>query len=222
VTVAVRAVIFDRDGVLVTIERERFARLVLSRIPLSEADLTVRWRAFLGGRALRDGDEESCVRGFLSALADELGLDEEAKGALLAIDYTACVRCFDDAREALTEARRRRLRVGLLTNNSMGLSPARMLARQGLDGLVDVALTSQMIGARKPEPAAYRAIAAALGVPAPACIFFDDARPSVDGARAAGMRAFQVDRARDGHDIDGGVVRDLSALGAILGAAMAP
>jgi putative hydrolase of the HAD superfamily len=106
--------------------------------------------------------------------------------------------------------------VGVLTNNSMGVSPGRMLAAAGLDGLVDVALSAQMIGARKPEPAAYAAIAAALDAPSQSCLFFDDNRTWVEAARAMGMRAFELDRGRADHDVVAGILRDLSAVPSIL------
>lgn len=211
------AVVFDRDGVLTTTDHARFARDVLARIPLPEVELARRWRAWLGGRALRDApDEAVAIEGFLRALANELGLDRGRQRALASIDYTGCVRAFGDARGALVETRRRGLRAGVLTNNSAGVSPRRMLAAAGLDELIDVALSSQMIGAAKPEPAAYHAIAKALDVPASRCLFFDDAGDRVEGARVAGMAAWLVDRTRADHRLELAIVHDLSALSAIL------
>ena len=123
---------------------------------------------------------------------------------------------FPDAPPALSDARRRGLRIGVLTNNSASLSPSRMLEASGLGALVDVALSAQMIGAKKPEPRAYHAVAEALRAPAGSCIYFDDAMERVVGARAVGMRAFHVDRKRARHDLAAGIVADLGALPAIL------
>jgi putative hydrolase of the HAD superfamily len=210
-------VVLDRDGVLTTLDRARLVRDVLSRIPLSEADLTARWRARLEGRALRDArEEEAAIAEFLEELADELELASAERRALSSLDYLGCVRGFDDAREALLEARRRGLGVAVLTNNSAELSPRRQLAAAGLDELIDVALSSQMIGKAKPHPEAYRAAAAALGVATERCVFLDNTPACVEGARGVGMSAWQVDRSRDDHDIDAHVVRDLSALPLIL------
>jgi putative hydrolase of the HAD superfamily len=213
----VRALVFDRDGVITTTDRERFGREVLARIPLEPAELAERWQAWNRGRALRDADDETlAIQSFLEALADELALDAAKRARFRELDYTEYVRCYDDAREALCEAHLRGLRVGVLTNNSMGVSPSRMLAAAGLDGLVDVALSAQMIGARKPDPAAYAAIAAALDAPLAGCLFFDDNRAWVEGARAMGMRAFELDRGRAEHDVAAGILRDLSAVPLIL------
>uniref|UniRef100_UPI001374E256 HAD-IA family hydrolase n=1 Tax=Mycobacterium tuberculosis TaxID=1773 RepID=UPI001374E256 len=88
-----------------------------------------------------------------------------------------------------------------------------LLQCAALHDLVDVVLSSQMIGAAKPDPRAYQAIAEALGVSTTSCLFFDDIADWVEGARCAGMRAYLVDRSGQTRD---GVVRDLSSLGAIL------
>jgi beta-phosphoglucomutase-like phosphatase (HAD superfamily) len=48
------------------------------------------------------------------------------------------------------------------------------------------------LGLRKPERAAFEAIAAAIGVPLNRIRFFDDTPASVEGARAIGMPAVLV------------------------------
>jgi len=42
----------------------------------------------------------------------------------------------------------------------------------------------------KPEPGIYRAVLDRLGQPSEACVFLDDGEHNVEGARAAGIRAF--------------------------------
>ncbi|MHB1293586.1 MAG: HAD family hydrolase [Anaerolineae bacterium] len=82
------------------------------------------------------------------------------------------------------------LRVALLSNASPALkgntSP---IARWGMDGLFDVQVFSYQVGALKPDPRTYAAAIAALGLPAEALLFIDDAPANVEGARAAGMDA---------------------------------
>ena len=51
---------------------------------------------------------------------------------------------------------------------------------------------SSELGARKPEAAAFRAVAAAVGVPLAAMVFFDDTVENVEAARALGLRAVHV------------------------------
>jgi glucose-1-phosphatase len=48
------------------------------------------------------------------------------------------------------------------------------------------------LGRRKPERAAFEAIAAAIGVPLPRILFFDDTPVNVEGARTIGMPAVLV------------------------------
>lgn len=213
---SVRAVIFDRDGVLTTVDEVRLARELLAHVPVSREQLAVRWQAWLAGRALVEAaDEHLALREFLLATADALGLTAEARRRVAELDYAAYVRAWPDAAPALRWARAAGLRVGVLTNNSAGLSPRRMLALAGLDELVDVAVSSQMLGARKPALAAYLGAAAALDVAPEQCLFLDDAPACVAGARAAGMRAYLVARGQTG-DRGEDTLADLSGLAALV------
>jgi putative hydrolase of the HAD superfamily len=56
---------------------------------------------------------------------------------------------------------------------------------------------SNELGARKPEVAAYRAVAADMGVAPERILFFDDKAENVAGARTSGMRAVQVTAVAD-------------------------
>jgi glucose-1-phosphatase len=51
---------------------------------------------------------------------------------------------------------------------------------------------SSEMGLRKPEPAAFKAIAAATGLDLEAMLFFDDTLGNVEGAQALGMPAIHV------------------------------
>jgi FMN phosphatase YigB (HAD superfamily) len=48
------------------------------------------------------------------------------------------------------------------------------------------------LGLRKPELQAFASVATRIGVDAQRIFFFDDREDNVDGARAAGLQAFQV------------------------------
>jgi putative hydrolase of the HAD superfamily len=60
-----------------------------------------------------------------------------------------------------------------------------------LESFRRVFVSSEM-GLRKPERAAFEAIASAIGVRLEGILFFDDTRANVDGARALGMPAVLV------------------------------
>ena len=51
---------------------------------------------------------------------------------------------------------------------------------------------SSDLGKRKPEPAAFAAVAAEIGVRLDEILFFDDTRENVEGARVVGMQAVHV------------------------------
>lgn len=56
---------------------------------------------------------------------------------------------------------------------------------------------SHELGARKPEPEAFRRVAEAIGVPPGRVLFFDDLPENVEGARQAGMPGVLVSSPRD-------------------------
>ena len=56
---------------------------------------------------------------------------------------------------------------------------------------------SSEMGKRKPEPEAFAAIAADIGVPLDRILFFDDTLENVEGARAIGMQAVYVQSVDD-------------------------
>jgi glucose-1-phosphatase len=58
--------------------------------------------------------------------------------------------------------------------------------------LFHTVFVSSELGKRKPEPEAFHAIAAAIGVKVPRIVFFDDSLENVEGARAIGLRAVHV------------------------------
>ena len=56
---------------------------------------------------------------------------------------------------------------------------------------------SSEMGLRKPQRAAFDAIAQATGIRLPAMLFFDDSLENVEGARAAGLQAIHVQTPSD-------------------------
>jgi HAD superfamily hydrolase (TIGR01509 family) len=56
---------------------------------------------------------------------------------------------------------------------------------------------SHELGARKPEPQAFRKVADAIGVPPGRVLFFDDLPENIEGARQAGMPGILVSSPRD-------------------------
>jgi len=67
---------------------------------------------------------------------------------------------------------------------------------------------SHEIGARKPDVAAFRAVAADMGLSPQQILFFDDMATNVVGARATGLRAVQVTAVTDIERALGALVLD--------------
>ncbi|MFP4396407.1 MAG: HAD family hydrolase [Anaerolineales bacterium] len=212
-----RAVIFDRDGVLTYFDTRVVMTSLLAILPLSVEELTDRWWAWEHEHGVPTNAEEEArmFTLFWEHLADELELPAAQREQLHQFDYTTVFRAYPDARPAMEIAKVHGLRVGVLSNFDLANIEATLEA-VGLLDLVDAACAAPVIGAEKPARAAYEITARKLGVPPAACLFFDDVPAYVAGARAAGLRAYHVDREREDHDLDAGSVRDLSAINILL------
>ncbi|HLH65781.1 MAG TPA: HAD family phosphatase [Solirubrobacteraceae bacterium] len=100
-------------------------------------------------------------------------------------------RMFADSRPdeemlaAVASARAAGVRTGLVSNSwGAGRYDREMLAR-----LFDGVVISGEVGVRKPQPRIYELAAAAVGLGPQDCVFVDDLRVNVEGARALGMAA---------------------------------
>ena len=188
------AVIFDRDGVLAEFDLAR-AHAALGVLPFGLEQLGAHLRAWAPrARPVVDRESERVFwSSFWSHLGEAHGWDEALRAQVGRFEPHTALRPFGDARPALEQARRRGYRVGVLSNFTLLDLPA-SLEGLGLGGLVDVALSAAMIGAAKPRPEAYEAMARALGVAPAQCLFVDDRPECVEGARRVGMRAWLLDR----------------------------
>jgi len=209
----IRAVIFDRDGVLTHFDFAPVRALLGDlHFPLSEA--RERWHGFCARNPPPSSEEAErrLLAGFWGEVADHLGLGSDWRARFAAFDYTSTLRPFADARPALTAVRRRGLHVGVLSNFPMASLRA-SLATVGLLDLVDVAAAAPVIGAAKPAPEAYLHVLEALGVAPHECVLVDDEAPCVAGARALGIHAYLLDRRPGGDgERERGTVSTLDAL----------
>ncbi|MFW5943344.1 MAG: HAD family hydrolase [Chloroflexota bacterium] len=211
------AVIFDRDGVLLDFDLQAAEAFFSPLVSAPLTQLIELWRAY--GRRVgfpQDLEEERAFwRGVWRYVSDELELDEETEERLHQFDYTSILYAYDDALPALQLCRRHGLRTAVLSNFSLASIDASLQAT-GLANAVDFAAAATVIGASKPEPAAYEFVTDCLGVSPTACLLFDNKQKHVAGARHLGMTAYVVDRRRREHDVARGIIRDLSALEQIL------
>jgi putative hydrolase of the HAD superfamily len=124
-----------------------------------------------------------------------------------------------ETRAALAELRARGWRIGIATNGEP--TQGRKIELAGLAGLVDGWAISSLVGARKPDPAHFRAAAEAC-----ACsldggwMVGDNPEADVGGAVACGLRSAWISRGREWAldafrpDVSAATVAD--AVGAIL------
>jgi putative hydrolase of the HAD superfamily len=193
--VTVRAAIFDRDGVLTRFDFQELVSKLSVSPHASFAELWRMWEEHLRAQAPpREAPAERVyVQRFWRKVVRAWELDEALERDLLAYDYTAAIRAYDDARPTLLEARARGLRIGVLSNFPfLGLDAS--LSAAGLRDLVDVTIAAGVEGTPKPRPQAYRSALAALGVSAAECVLVDDEDECVRGASAVGIRAYRLDR----------------------------
>jgi HAD superfamily hydrolase (TIGR01509 family) len=98
-----------------------------------------------------------------------------------------------DAVALMRDARATGRRVGVLTNDGYSIMGREFFARRPEFAALDAFVDAAEIGVRKPEPEAYEMAADALGVAPNLVVFLDDTPECVEGARAVGMHAIQVD-----------------------------
>jgi 2-haloalkanoic acid dehalogenase type II len=218
----IQAVIFDRDNTLVRFDEDAVALLearvaaVATAIPLGAA--AAHWEAWPGPWPRSEAEEPRFWRAFWSSLAARYQLPAATVAALLEIGafYHSCFVAYPDTAACLRSLRERGLRLAVLTNFELpSIGPT--LQRAGLDPRWFTALlSSAILGVYKPDPRAYLAAAAALGLPPNACAFVDDLPANVRAANAVGMRGVLIER--QGLPMPGAIERieDLSSLADLL------
>jgi putative hydrolase of the HAD superfamily len=210
---AVKAIIFDRDGVLTYFDIAAATAFFQPLLPFSLAEIAERWAKW-GRKVGFPGtlvEEQRFFQGFWDAVAEELHLAPTTREQLHQFEYTSTMRPFADARPMLQAVRTHGLRIGVLSNFSLA-SLDTSLTAVGLADLIDVTCAATVIGAAKPAPEAYLIASRALGVQPSECLFLDDEIACVEGGRAVGMRAYLVDRQRTEHALAESILCDLTAI----------
>jgi HAD superfamily hydrolase (TIGR01509 family) len=217
VVLSIRAVIFDRDGVLTYFDLAPLLTLVESLPGIGLEALYKRWVGWCTTHPVphESEHERALVSGFWDEVIREWDLDAATAERLRRFDYLQLLKAFDDVHPALASLRQHGLRIGVLSNAGAPTMQASLDA-VGLSSMVDLAVAAPVIGCAKPDAAAYEHVLHGLGLDAAEAIFVDDDATNVAGARAIGMRGVLLDRAGPaGNPPD--TVRDLRDLAAYLG-----
>jgi putative hydrolase of the HAD superfamily len=184
-----KAVVFDRDGVLASFDLRRAASCLEPLLPFDLAELEARMRRW---HSTAPGGADVWPR-FVRHLAGDRALPALDVDALLAVVPQTFLVAHADARPALEAVRTAGARTAVLSNFGLLDLEASLVALE-LAPLVDVSRSAAQLGHAKPHPEAYLAIARALCVDPAGCLFLDDRDDCVAGARAVGMAAVRIDR----------------------------
>ncbi len=136
-----------------------------------------------------------------STLVDRLGLSTTADRVWG--DYRSkmpsLVTVTDDDRSALADLRAAGWTIGIVTNGMVDNQEGK-IRRTGLDALVDGWVVSDAVGARKPLPAIFEALATRLGCALEGWMIGDSLELDVAGGAAVGLSTVWLD---DGSDPTG-------------------
>jgi putative hydrolase of the HAD superfamily len=184
----IRAVVFDMDGVLCRYRIERRLALLSSWSGRSPEEI----RAAIWTSGFEDGAERGLVSAdeYLEEVGNRLGYPlsaaqwVEARRAAIEPDLAVL---------ALARQLGRQRPVGMFTNNPL------LLKRHIVEVFPAIAeifgpraVFSSELGRTKPDPEAFRLLAARLGTAPEAVLYFDDDETYVVGAREAGLSAHRA------------------------------
>ncbi len=197
------AVSFDALGTLIRLEdpaprlRQALREHLGLEVPLDRCEAAMRAEMAHYRARCRDAVDDASLAAIrlecAGVLADVLALGPGGPELLPALGDAIAYRLYPDALYALDRLEEAGLRLALLSNWDVSLHDA--LRRLSIAGRFAAVVVSAEIGAEKPEPAAFAAVAAALGsVPHRILHVGDDPVRDVDGAVAAGFRALLVQR----------------------------
>jgi HAD superfamily hydrolase (TIGR01509 family) len=210
---AIKAVIFDRDGVLTDFDMRRIAAFLAPILPHSLDQLGSKWIAWTNevGAPKSVETEASYWRAFWDWLGDELHLTPNLRAQLYRFDYLDYIQPYQDARPALEAIKTRQLTTAVLSNFGV-LSLEQSLQRAQLGDLVDYTFAAAAIGFWKPHTRAFLHVVQHLKLAPEECLLLDDELPNVVAANELGMRAYLVDR----QDHQSGSIADLTEVGVLL------
>jgi putative hydrolase of the HAD superfamily len=198
----IQAVFFDYGGVIGRLDRQEMTRLEdkygLPRGGFWHALFEIpEWYEVEVGRS----SEREWLKGALDKLYELAGRPIPG----IRQDWHHIWKGVDEGVVSLARNLRSRYKVGMISNATKNLEEV-LANHHGIIDLFDVVINSARVGLAKPDVRIYHLAAERLGVPVAACVFTDDLVHNVEGARAAGMHAFQF---QDVADLE----RQLRALG---------
>jgi HAD superfamily hydrolase (TIGR01509 family) len=209
----IQAVLFDRDGVLTYFDVESATAFFRPLIPISVYELGARWHMMgaVNGFPRNLAEEQTFFARFWKQIASDFALAPQQSATLEALDYTRFIVPYPEVRMVLQQLRAANIRMGVLSNFSMA-SLEQSLVTVGLAEFFTVMCSASVIGVSKPAYRAYEVAVSALGVRPEHCLYLDDDKECVEGARRAGLNACLVVRQASSHNNADATVVDLQAV----------
>ncbi|WEN14886.1 HAD-IA family hydrolase [Rhodanobacter sp. AS-Z3] len=175
--------LFDLGGVLV--DNAGFARLSqLVPVPMAPDALKQKWLTSPAVRLFELG--QSSPEAFATHFLAEWHIEHSAEAFL--VEFTRWPKGAYPGATALLTQLRQTCRIGCLSNSNA----LHWTHFEGLLSHFDIALSSHLLGAIKPDRACFTRALQECGVEARSVAFFDDTLTNVEAARDLGMTAFHV------------------------------
>lgn len=193
----IKAVIFDRDGVLADFNWKKAKTFYSRYLPsLSIEELSEIWQKWgeENGFPATLAEEDKLLGAFWQYIGREFLLPRKSVDALVASKYTDYLLLFPEVAAILEGLKSQNIKVGVLSNFELASIEGSLEALDILQ-YVDVACSATTIGISKPAPRAYEIVMERLDVPPQNTLYFDDWPGHVAGACDAGIEnAYLVDR----------------------------
>ncbi len=221
----VEAVLLDAGGVLLDLDYPYLRRLIeaeqveVSEIELSRAEAIARRDL---NDSVRNGDSVADRwREYFHIILGRVGVRGDAHNGLIDSLWEAHDRvglwtvAIDGALDAVSELRRRGLRLGVISNAEGTV--ARNLNDAGFGGAFDAVVDSHLVGVSKPDPEIFRIALERMSLQAERAIFVGD-MPEIDvkGAHAAGIVPVLLDRHDLHADVPATRIRSLAELSPLI------
>lgn len=186
---AVRAVVFDMDGVLIDAKEWHYEALnralALFGYEISRSDHVERFDGLPTRRKL---DMLSRDRGLPTGLHSFI--NEMKQQYTVELVHTRCRPTFVH-QYALSNLRRSGLKLAV-ASNSIADSVSLMMSKSRLDRYLDLQLSASDVAAAKPDPEIYLAAMAQLGVDPEETLIVEDNDHGIQAARASGGHVLEV------------------------------
>ena len=213
-----QALLFDVDGTLADTERDGH-RLAFNRA-FAEAGLDWRWDAALYGELLAITGGKERMRHYVERYRPDWSKPKNFSELVAQLHaaktahYTAMlaqgvIPLRPGVRRLLAEARAAKLRLAIATTTTPANVSAllRHTLGSGAESWFEVIGAGDAVPAKKPAPDIYYYALEHMGLPASACLAFEDSENGVRAARAAGLKTVvTVNDYTRAHDFTGAAI----------------